>query len=103
MTQLGVGGGGGGGAGSERRVLASLLMIGNKFWPGGGLPPCGCWLRASSQQVRASAYVLMPNIMSDTLLGANAVCKLGNIMVVSDKKIVCVAGLRCEHHKSIVA
>ena len=36
----------------------------------------------------APAYV-MPN-MSDTLLGANAVCKLGNIMVVSDKKIVCV-------------
>jgi hypothetical protein len=36
----------------------------------------------------APAYV-MPN-MSDTLLGANAVCKLGNIMVVDDKKIICV-------------
>ena len=36
----------------------------------------------------APAYV-MP-AMSDTLLGANAVCKLGNIMVVCDKKIICV-------------
>ena len=36
----------------------------------------------------APAYV-MPN-MSDTLLGANTVCKLGNIMLVDDKKIICV-------------
>ena len=37
---------------------------------------------------RAPAYV-MPN-MSDTLLGANVVCKLGNIMLVDDQKIICV-------------
>ena len=36
----------------------------------------------------APAYV-MP-AMSDTLLGANIVCKLGNIMLVDDKKIICV-------------
>ena len=34
------------------------------------------------------AYV-MPD-MSDTLLGANVVCKLGNIMLVDDQKIICV-------------
>ena len=36
----------------------------------------------------APAYV-MPD-MSDTLLGANVVCKLGNIMLVDDQKIICV-------------
>ena len=36
----------------------------------------------------APAYV-MPS-MSDTLLGANVVCKLGNIMLVDDQKIICV-------------
>ena len=28
--------------------------------------------------------------MSDTLLGANTVCRLGNLMLVDDRKIVCV-------------
>ena len=37
----------------------------------------------------APAYV-MPD-MSDTLLGANAVCNLGNIMLVDDKQILCVS------------
>ena len=37
----------------------------------------------------APAYV-MPD-MSDTLLGANVVCKLGNIMVVDDNQILCVS------------
>ena len=37
----------------------------------------------------APAYV-MPD-MSDTLLGANVVCKLGNIMLVDDKQILCVS------------
>ena len=36
----------------------------------------------------APAYVI-PD-MSDTLLGANVVCKLGNIMLVDDQKIICV-------------
>ena len=36
----------------------------------------------------APAYV-MPD-MSDTLLGANVVCKLGNIMLVDHEKILCV-------------
>ena len=38
--------------------------------------------------VGAPAYV-MPD-MSDTLLGANVVCKLGNIMLLDDQKIICV-------------
>ena len=29
--------------------------------------------------------------MSDTLIGVNAVCKLGNIMLIDDKKILCVS------------
>ena len=37
----------------------------------------------------APAYV-MPD-MSDTLLGANVVCKLGNLMLVDDKRIICVS------------
>ena len=36
----------------------------------------------------APAYVMQD--MSDTLLGANVVCKLGNIMLVDDQKIICV-------------
>ena len=32
---------------------------------------------------------VMPD-MSETLLGANVVCKLGNIMLVDDQKIICV-------------
>ena len=37
----------------------------------------------------APAYV-MPD-MSDTFLGANVVCKLGNLMLVDDKRILCVS------------
>ena len=37
----------------------------------------------------APAYV-MPT-MSDTLLGANVVCKLGNIVLVDHEKILCVS------------
>ena len=48
--------------------------------------------RLLSSRVRtlagAPAYVV-PS-MSDTLLGANEVCKLGIIMLIDDKKIICV-------------
>ena len=36
----------------------------------------------------APAYVIPA--MTDTLLGAKALCKLGNIVLVDDQKIICV-------------
>ena len=44
----------------------------------------------------APAYV-MPD-MSDTLLSANVVCKLSNIMLVDDQKIICVGSDARLHH-----
>ena len=50
----------------------------------------GTKLVSSGLGALAGAPVYVMPAMSDTLLGANTVCRLGNLMLVDDRKIVCV-------------
>ena len=50
----------------------------------------GTKLVSSGLGTLAGAPAFVMPAMSDTLLGANAVCKLGNIMLVDSDKIICV-------------